>query len=126
MRLLIAVAMGGAIGASARYLLAGVIQRNIGGDFPWGILLVNVIGCLAMGALTELMALRWSTSPEIRALLTVGVLGGFTTFSSFALDTATLASRGGLALPIGYVLGSVLLSIMGFYAGLLVVRHLLP
>lgn len=126
MRLLIAVAAGGAIGASARYLLAGAIQRSLGSDFPWGIMAVNVVGCLAMGALTELMALRWSASPEVRALLTVGVLGGFTTFSSFALDTATLASRGSLTLPVGYVLGSVLLSVGGFYAGLLLVRHVLP
>lgn len=126
MRLVIAVALGGAIGASARYLLAGAIQRNLGSDFPWGIMVVNVVGCVAMGALTEFMALRWSASPEVRALLTVGVLGGFTTFSSFALDTATLASRGGLTLPVGYVLGSVLLSVGGFYAGLLLVRHGLP
>jgi len=125
MRILIAVAAGGAIGAAARYLFAGWVQRAIGADYPWGVMAVNVAGCLVMGALTEAMALKWSVSPEVRAFLAVGILGGFTTFSSFALDTATLASRGTLMLPFGYVLGSVLLSIGGFYAGLHLVRHIL-
>ena len=125
MRIIIAVALGGAVGATARYLLAGQIQRAIGADYPWGILVVNVIGCAIMGGLTEAFALRWSVGPEMRAFLTVGVLGGFTTFSSFALDTAMLAGRGSVMTPAGYVLASVLLSIAGFYAALYVVRQAL-
>ena len=125
MRIILAVALGGAIGSSARYLLAGWIQRAIGADYPWGILAVNVAGCAVMGALTEAMALKWSLGPEMRAFLTVGILGGFTTFSSFALDTATLAGRGSLTAPLGYVLASVVLSIAGFYAALYLVRQAL-
>jgi fluoride exporter len=125
MRMILAVALGGAIGSAARYLMAGAVQRALGGDYPWGIMTVNVIGCTIMGALVEAMALKWSIGPELRAFLAVGVLGGFTTFSSFALDTATLAGRGGLAAPIGYVVGSVVLSIAGFYAGLLLVRQVM-
>jgi CrcB protein len=125
MRIVLAVAVGGAIGSAARYLLAGAIQRAIGAEYPWGIMAVNVIGCAIMGALAEAMALKWSFGPELRAFLTVGILGGFTTFSSFALDTATLASRGSLTAPLGYVIGSVVLSIAGFYAALYLVRQAL-
>jgi CrcB protein len=125
MRIILAVALGGAIGSAARHLLAGYIQRAVGADYPWGILAVNVIGCAIMGALAEGMALKWSFGPELRAFLMVGILGGFTTFSSFALDTATLASRGTLTAPLGYVIGSVVLSIAGFYAALYLVRQAL-
>jgi CrcB protein len=125
MRIILAVALGGAIGSSARYLLAGYVQRALGSDYPWGILAVNVIGCSVMGALTEAMALKWSLGPEMRAFLAVGILGGFTTFSSFALDTATLASRGSLTATLGYVIGSVVLSIAGFYGALYLVRQAL-
>lgn len=124
MRMILAVAVGGAIGSAARYLLAGAVQRALGGDYPWGVMTVNVIGCAIMGALVEATALKWSIGPELRAFLAVGILGGFTTFSSFALDTAMLAGRGGLAAP-GYVVGSVVLSIAGFYAGLLLVRQVM-
>jgi len=123
MRMILAVALGGAIGSVGRYLLAGLVQRALGGDYPWGVMCVNVVGCTIMGALVEAMALKWSVGVEMRAFLTVGILGGFTTFSSFALDTATLAGRGGVAAPVGYVVGSVALSIVGFYAGLLLVRQ---
>ena len=73
----------------------------LGSGFPWGIFIVNVLGGFVMGALVEAMALRWSLSPEWRTFLTVGILGGFTTFSSFALDTVLLMQRGdfGLAAP---------------------------
>jgi CrcB protein len=124
-RIILAVALGGAVGSAGRYLFAGYIQRAIGADYPWGIMAVNVIGCAIMGALTEATALKWSLGPEMRAFLTVGILGGFTTFSSFALDTATLAGRGSLTAPVGYVLASVVLSIAGFYAALFLVRQAL-
>lgn len=125
MKMLLAVVIGGGLGAGARYLLAGQIGRWFGTDFPWGILVVNLLGCFAMGVLVETMALRWSPSPELRALLAVGVLGGFTTFSSFALDTATLAARGDIAGSAAYVAASVILSIGGFYLGLYLVRQAL-
>jgi CrcB protein len=126
MRIILAVAFGGAVGATARYLMAGQVGRWFGTNFPWGTLAVNVLGCLIMGLLVELMALKWSVTPGMRAFLTVGVLGGFTTFSSFALDTATLAARHDTMATGFYVAGSVALSILGFYAGMILVRHLVP
>lgn len=121
--MILAVAFGGAIGASARYVLVGAIGRWLGNGFPWGTLVVNVVGCLVMGALTELMAVKWNVGAELRAMLTVGVVGGFTTFSSFALDTAVLNERGAFGASMIYILASVMLSIGGFYAGLLAMRQ---
>ena len=123
MKMILAIAFGGAIGATARYLLISAIGRWLGDGFPWGTLVVNVVGCLIMGALTELMALKWNVGLELRALLTVGILGGFTTFSTFALDTAVLNARAAFGTSTTYILASVLLSIGGFYAGLLAVRQ---
>ena len=97
-------------------LVAGQIGTLLGAAFPWGTLLVNVIGCTVMGALVELAALVWSPSPEVRALLMVGVLGGFTTFSSFALDTGFLLGRGAAVSALAYVAASVVLSLLGFFA----------
>ena len=125
MKLMLAIAAGGALGSVARYLLAGQVTRLVGAQFPWGILIVNVVGSLAMGLLVELMALRWSVSPETRAFLVVGLLGGFTTFSSFSLDAALLIERGASGLALGYVLGSVTLSICGLFAGLWLMRQAL-
>ena len=124
MKLVLVIAAGGGLGAVARYLLAGQVTRLLGSQFPWGILVVNVVGSFAMGVLIELMARFWSASPEARAFLAVGVLGGFTTFSSFSLDAALLIERGSLAPAAAYVLGSVGLSILGLFAGLAVVRGL--
>lgn len=125
MNLMLAIAAGGALGSVARYVFAGQVTRLVGAQFPWGILIVNVVGSLAMGLLVELMALRWSVSPETRAFLVVGLLGGFTTFSSFSLDTALLIERGASGLALGYVLGSVTLSICGLFAGLWLMRQAL-
>lgn len=121
---LVAVAIGGAAGSVARYLLMTAVGQWLGTQFPYGTLMVNAIGCFAMGALAELAALVWSPSPELRALLMVGVLGGFTTFSSFTLDVGFLVSRNAIPAAAGYVLASMVLTIAGFFAGLAVVRSL--
>lgn len=120
-----AVAAGGAIGAVARYLLATQVGHWLGTGFPWGTFAVNVIGCAIMGVLTELFALAWSPSPELRALLTVGILGGFTTFSAFSLDTILLMERQVWAAALLYVLGSVLLSLAGFFGAMRLMRLVL-
>ena len=122
---MLAIAAGGALGSVARYLFAGQVTRLLGSQFPWGILVVNVVGSFAMGVLVEVMALRWDVSPETRAFLVVGVLGGFTTFSSFSLDAALLMERGDWTPALGYVLGSVVLSICGLFAGLWLMRQAL-
>ena len=113
------VALGGAIGASARYgvnILAGRIVHG----FPLGTLTVNILGCLAMGLLAAFLALRGGQ--HLAPLLLTGVLGGFTTFSAFALDTMTLWERGAGGMAIRYVLASVVLSLVAVMAGLAIGR----
>jgi CrcB protein len=122
MKLLIAVALGGALGSVARHLVAARITHVYGTQFPWGILTVNVVGSFVMGVLAEAMALRFALAPEWRAFLTVGILGGFTTFSSFSFDVATLIERGDLGPAAVYVAASVLLSVGALFAGLWVMR----
>ncbi|MGD9026591.1 MAG: CrcB family protein, partial [Methyloceanibacter sp.] len=90
MSTLLSVAAGGAIGASARYLLGLGMGRLFGFGFPWATLTANILGCFLMGMLIELMALRWTVHQDLRAFLALGVLGGFTTFSSFSADFANL------------------------------------
>lgn len=120
----IAIALGGALGAVGRYALSSQITHWIGPGFPWGILLVNVIGCFVMGVIAELGALTLNLSPEMRAFLTTGILGGFTTFSAFALDSAVMIERGDWMATAAYVAASVLGSIAALFLGLAVVRGL--
>jgi len=120
--MLFAIGFGGAAGSVARYLTMVAVARWLGTTFPYGTLAVNVIGSLVMGVLVELSALVWSPSPELRALLTVGVLGGYTTFSTFSLDVAVLMERGDMAVVGLYVVVSVLLSVGALFAGLHIVR----
>src|SRR5262245_39389560 len=93
MGMILSIAAGGALGSTLRYLLSAQITRLVGPGFPWGILIVNLLGCFTMGVIAELGALRWNMTPEMRSFLTTGILGGFTTFSAFALDTALLTQR---------------------------------
>lgn len=124
MKILLAVAAGGALGAVGRYLVMSQVGHWFGHGFPYGTLVVNVLGSLVMGLLVEAWALVWSPSPELRALLAVGVLGAFTTFSTFSLDTVVLYQRGAL-LSVGfYIAGSVVLSVAGLVAGLYLGRAL--
>lgn len=125
MKMLLAVAAGGALGAVGRYLVISQIGHWFGTGFPLGTLAVNVIGSFAMGALIETMALVWSTSQEVRAFLAVGILGAFTTFSTFSMDVALLFERGAMVQTALYILASVTLSIAGLFAGLHLMRGLL-
>jgi len=120
-----AVACGGALGAMGRHLVSGHVMRWAGGGFPWGTLTVNVLGSFILGALVEYLALRWSTTNEMRGFLVVGVLGGFTTFSAFSLDALLLLERGSLGPAFAYIAGNVVLSICGLFAGLLLFRQVL-
>lgn len=100
-------------------------MRLLGTSFPWGTLVVNVLGSFLLGVLIEVAALKLSLTLEMRAFLAVGVLGGFTTFSSFALDAVTLFERGTLLLSFSYVMFSVVLSISALFAGLALMRVVL-
>jgi fluoride exporter len=126
MGMILAIAAGGALGATLRYALSSQITHIVGTGFPWGILIVNVLGCFIMGVIAELSALTWNLSPEMRAFLTTGILGGFTTFSAFALDTAVLSERGDMTNTLLYVAGSVGGSLAALYLGLYVVKAFSP
>jgi len=116
-----AVAMGGALGSVARYFVS-TVQSPTWTGFPYGIFIVNVSGGFIMGLLTELLALKFSVSPEIRAFLTTGILGGYTTFSTFSLESALLIERQAYVSATLYVVGSAILSIAALFCGLWVVR----
>jgi CrcB protein len=118
------IAIGGGVGSVARHYLSTLVYKFADGGFPWGILTVNVIGGLAMGLIVELSALKLNLSPELRAFLTTGVLGGFTTFSAFSLDSALLIERGDWVGAGSYMVGSVVLSVGALFAGLWLVRSL--
>ena len=120
--ILVAVALGGAIGSLLRYFIAGAIQSAAWPGFPWGIFAVNISGGFVMGLIVELSALKLQLTPELRAFLTVGILGGYTTFSTFSLDSALLIERGAYLAAAVYVVGSAVLSILALFAGLWIVR----
>jgi len=125
MALVLWVAVGGAIGAAARHGVNVWSGRWFGTEFPWHTLSVNLIGCFAMGLLTGLLALRLSLPQEARAFLAAGILGGFTTFSAFALDFAMLVERKALVTAGIYAAASVLLSLVAVFSGLWLMRALL-
>jgi len=116
-----AVAVGGGLGSVARYFVAQV-QNPAWTGFPYGIFLVNVSGGFLMGVIAELLALRFNVSPEMRAFLTTGIMGGYTTFSTFSLESALLIQRGAIGTAMSYVAASAILSIAALFAGLWVVR----
>jgi CrcB protein len=121
MGMVFAVGVGGGVGALARYYIASWVQPA-GAAFNWGIFIVNITGGLLMGLIVEASALKLNLSPELRSFLTVGILGGYTTFSTFSLDSALLLQKGQYGLAAAYVTGSVVLSIAALFAGLSIVR----
>jgi CrcB protein len=121
MGMVLSVGLGGGLGALIRYFVAGWVQPA-GATFNWGIFVVNITGGLVMGLIVEASALKLNLSPEVRAFVTTGILGGYTTFSTFSLDSALLLQKGEYALAAAYVIGSVVLSIAALFAGLWIVR----
>lgn len=118
------VFLGAGLGGALRHLANFAITRTLGSTFPSGILAVNIVGCFAMGAIIGWFALRHDPGQDWRLFLTTGFLGGFTTFSAFALDSATLWERGAEGSAAAYVLVSVIGSLAAVGAGLALVRSL--
>jgi len=116
------VALGGAMGSVLRHALGGAIARQGTVAFPWGTLLVNVLGSFAIGALLTLAESRITLSPEMRALLVTGVLGGFTTFSAFSWEALALTRAGHAPQALGYVAGSLVFGLAAGWAGHLLTR----
>ena len=117
------VALGGALGSVARFWLNNAVAAAVGAEFPWGTLLINVIGSFVISFFATLTTriTRFAIPPEISIFVMVGICGGFTTFSSFSLQTVLLARAGLWDRAIWYVLASVILCLLfcglGFLAG---------
>jgi CrcB protein len=124
LKMILAVAAGGAVGSVARYLAGIGSTRMFGLAFPWGTLIINIAGSFLIGVFVELFALKWNLPQEARVFLTVGICGGFTTFSTFSLDAYLLMERGEWWLAAGYIVGSAVLSIAALVAALHLVRSL--
>ena len=121
---LVAIAIGGAFGAVARFSLGQWIGDSMGTDFPWGILLINVGGSLAIGILFVLLVEQGLLTPTYRSALMVGFLGAFTTFSTFSLQTLALIETGQFVEALTYVLVSVVLSLGAVALGVFITRQL--
>jgi fluoride exporter len=122
---ILAVAVGGSLGSVARYLVGIGAGMLLGTTFPWGTVIINIVGSFTLGALIETFALRWSANEATRVFLTIGICGGFTTFSTFSMDAVVLMIKGA-TLPFAlYVLSSVALSLAALYAGLHLMRAVL-
>lgn len=118
------VFIGGGLGSTLRHTVNVVCSRCIGTDFPYGTFIINITGSTIMGLIAGYLAFKGGASQPWRLFLMTGVLGGYTTFSAFSLDAALLYERGQIGLAAIYVLGSVVLSIVGLFAGLALVRQL--
>ncbi|WEX74594.1 fluoride efflux transporter CrcB [Sinorhizobium numidicum] len=118
------VFLGAGIGGAARHGVNQLAAHLFGVAFPFGTLSVNVAGSFVMGVLAEYFALRSGFSQEMRLFLTTGILGGFTTFSTFSLDAISLWERGEWGNAAAYVVISLVLSLAGLLAGLAIIRFL--
>jgi CrcB protein len=120
----VVVFIGAGLGGVLRHFMNAWITALVGTGFPYGILAINVIGSTAMGLAAGWFALRGAGdfAPELRLFLATGILGGFTTFSAFSLDTALLIERGETLPALVYVAGSVALSVLGLFIGLWAMR----
>ncbi|MDX8410315.1 MAG: fluoride efflux transporter CrcB [Mariprofundaceae bacterium] len=124
MRQLLAVAAGGAVGASLRWLLAGAVQRAAGGSFPWGTFVVNGLGSFLLGFLFVYLIERSSSGELLRLSLTVGLLGAFTTFSTYSLESLRLLQSGAYGLAAANVFGQVAVCLLLAWLGLQLARLL--
>jgi fluoride exporter len=120
-----AIAIGAAIGGVSRYYLAAAVQQRFGVTFPWGTLLINVTGSLLLGFIIRYALAAPAVSVEVRAFLTTGFCGGYTTFSTYSFETATLLEEGQYSRAGAYAVGSVLLAIIATFCGFLLARELI-
>lgn len=120
----LAIAAGGALGALLRFWVSGAVYAWLGRGFPYGTLVVNVLGSLAMGFLFVLMIERLATGAEWRGFLLVGLLGAFTTFSTFSIETLNLIEQAQYARALGNVLISVLACVGAAMLGVILARQI--
>jgi len=122
MNMILAVAAGGALGALARYGLGHMSLRLWGPEFPYGTLIANILGGFLMGVFVEVLALKLGEAHILRGFVAVGLLGGFTTFSSYSLEVVLMIERGQYLLAGLYAGGSALLAITALFCGLFIMR----
>ena len=123
----VAVFIGGGLGSVLRFGVGRISLAAFGPNFPAGTLIVNIVGCFLLGVVIGWLANRSAGMDQtVTLFLTTGVLGGFTTFSAFALDAVTLSERGNHLEATGYVLLSVVASVVGLLAGLTLMRSTQP
>lgn len=119
---LIAIAAGGALGAVVRYLCVLLAARLLGGGFPYGTLIVNVVGSLAIGAMFQWLLRGGESSTQLKAFLMVGFLGAFTTYSAFALETVQMLEKAAYGRSLMNMLGNVVLSVCAAWLGMFLAR----
>jgi fluoride exporter len=120
-----AIAFGAAVGGVSRYYLSAAVQHRMGSSFPWGTLVINVTGSLVLGFVMRYAISTPSVSVEMRALLTTGFCGGYTTFSTYSYETAALIEDGQLGRAGTYALASVLLALAGTFGGFALAREVI-
>lgn len=120
----VAVALGGALGALARYGLDRVIERRSFAVFPWSTFTINASGCLLIGVVIAALVDRHHTPQWLRLGLAMGVLGGYTTFSTFAQETLDLLEEGNVGIALAYAAGSVAVGVAAVFVGMLIGRAL--
>jgi fluoride exporter len=118
------IAVGGALGALARYQVATMIQARVPAGFPWGTFVVNVSGCLAMGIAMTLLTERMVVNPHWRSLIPIGFIGAYTTFSTFELELFRANTEGAWLIGGAYLVGSVVVGYVALWGGVIVARVL--
>jgi fluoride exporter len=118
------IALGGMLGANARYLVGLFVAERLGADFPYGTLLINVTGSLVIGFFLTLVTERLEVDPLWRLFFVTGFLGAYTTFSSYTYETATLLREGAFGAGLVYLVGSVVTGMVGVLAGIAVAERL--
>ena len=120
---ILAVGIGGGIGAILRYLVGAAFLQRFGPGFPWGTFVINVTGSFFIGVIAQLALTRaFGITPNVRLFAATGVLGGYTTFSTFSLDTVTLVEDGAAPLALLYAAGSVIAGLFAAYLGQVLAR----
>ncbi len=119
------VGVGGMVGSICRYGLSGLFYRVMGDRFPYGTFAVNIVGCFAIGLLMSLFEGRWLVPPNLRLFLTIGILGGFTTFSTFSYETVEMLKGGNFFLASLNIVGSLLCCLCATWGGSMMGKSLL-
>ncbi len=120
---MIAIMIGGAMGAAMRYLVSNGIYSLLGREFPYGTLFVNVLGSFLMGLLTVLLIEKGNIDPLIKAAILVGFLGAFTTFSTFSIDTLALINKGALSYAFLNMIASVIICVSAVWFGIFIAKQ---